>query len=473
MKITAIIVLLLVIVNGYLLLKSNDVILKKYSLHDAQAAAEKEYEKVLEKDAVVSALNEHYIAAPVQAIREVLVTKGQSVDELSELALFKPEQAERELTNLENELTAYNKELDELETILSQLESETKESEPYTSSDSTVFGDDESWQVDLTLELGIDPSTPTAEGIAMIQRSMAETQRQIEILQKRMDQLDENGTLTSPIQGIVKDIILEGDSITFHILSNDKKLVVYVNQKEWQDIEVGQPVEYTFDESIADDQILDGTVLEKQQIPAIESIAYEEMNKHQKLKPKETVYEVSIDASNMETLTEIPIGTFAQARITTHSVDNNFAVREDWLVQYEGQDIEDQQYVYVVGYDGRTSLQPAEVAFKDKAKIVNDKPPVIEVSEDETDKETDDVKKARIETVQLMDSTKEQVKEEKLEDIAVISGMDEAYQIFINNKEKNLSAPTFQSYPFHKFDSSNIDKSWKEMLNIFCNGCNR
>ena len=72
------------------------------------------------------------------------------------------------------------------------------------------------------------------------------------------------------------------------------------------------------------------------------------MNKHQKLKPKETVYEVSIDASNMETLTEIPIVTFAQARITTHSVDNNFAVREDWLVQYEGQDIEDQQYVYVV-----------------------------------------------------------------------------------------------------------------------------
>ena len=43
-------------------------------------------------------------------------------------------------------------------------------------------------------------------------------------------------------------------------------------------------------------------------------------------------------------------------------------------------------------------------------------PPVKEVSEEKTDKETDNVKKARIETVQLMDSTKEQVKEEKLEE---------------------------------------------------------
>ena len=140
-KMTALVLLLLVLVNGYFLFKNNDVILKKYAINNVQTAVAKEHEKIISKDAIVMSMNEHYVAAPVQAIREVLVTKGQSIDESTELVTFKPEEAAREKTNLETELSAYSSELSELENIVSQLESEAQGSTPTTSTDSTVMGD--------------------------------------------------------------------------------------------------------------------------------------------------------------------------------------------------------------------------------------------------------------------------------------------------------------------------------------------
>lgn len=86
---------LIVVVNAYLLLKDNDVILKKYYINDAHFAVAKDHEKMLPLDAIVTSSNEHFIAAPVQAVNEVLVTEGQTVNVLSELVVFKQQQTEK------------------------------------------------------------------------------------------------------------------------------------------------------------------------------------------------------------------------------------------------------------------------------------------------------------------------------------------------------------------------------------------
>ena len=191
-KITTVIMGLIVVVNAYLLLKDNDVILKKYYINDAHFAVAKDHEKMLPLDAIVTSSNEHFIAAPVQAVNEVLVTEGQTVDVLSELVVFKQQETEKEVARLETERAAYATELAELEKVVSQLDNMSSETQPNSSVASDTINDGETLNINLSVELGIEQGTPTAEGIAVIQRAVAETTRQLELLDSRIKQLSEN-----------------------------------------------------------------------------------------------------------------------------------------------------------------------------------------------------------------------------------------------------------------------------------------
>ena len=464
-KIFSAVALLFVLANGYLLLKDNDIIMKNYYINNVQFAVADYHEKVLETDAVVAAKQEHFIAAPVQSISEVLVTQGQSVSLLTELAIYKPEEAEREITRLETDRVAYENELSELERIVSDLQSENSSSSPSTATDSTTLGDNELWNINLTLELGIEQSTPTAEGIAIIQRSIAETERQISILDSMISQLNNNNSLTTPVDGIVKEIVLEGDSIIFQIQSLEKKFVAYVEHEDWKEIEIGQKASVILNEGKEDELIIDGDVLEKQQIPARDSIAFNEMKKNDKVKPDDTVYEVSIEPTDM--LTETPIGILADATITTFEANDSFQVNEDWLVKYEQDN--SGNLIYTVGEDGKTKLEPVDLLFKHKAEIEQEEfmygEPIEENIEEEAPVEEAVVTKPRIQTVELEDSKKEDAaKDEDLEDTAVFTAPIAPQQIFIDGDEKNLFAPTFRPYPLRTFEWSYVDATWKDAL---------
>lgn len=461
---------LFVLINGYLLLKDNDIILKKYYINNVQFAVADYYEKVLESDAVVTSKYEHFIAAPVQSVSEVLVTEGQTIQALSELAIYKQEQAEREITRLQTDRNAYANELSELEAIVSDLQYETGNSTASTSTDSTTLGDNKNWNVNLTLELGIEQNTPTAEGIAIIQRSIAETQRQLDILDSMIMQLSTNNSLTSPVDGVVKEIVLEGDSITFKIQSVEKKVVVYVTHEDWSEIEAGQRATITLHEGSEDEQIVDGTVLEKQQIPARDSIAYEEMTKHEKIDPGETMYEVSLEP--VDALVAIPIGTLAQARITTVEANNSFQVRDHWLVELERDEevvLENEKLIYTVGEDGKTRLEPVDVLFKHQAEIEQNEFMYGEPSLDDVAEEEEvaiDIPPApRVQTVELQDQEADNaVEKDNLEEAVVFTAPINPTQIFIDGDEKNLFAPTFRPYPLRTFEWEYVDVTWKDVV---------
>ena len=170
-------------------------------------------------------------------------------------------------------------------------------------------------------------------------------------------------------------------------------------------------------------------------------------------------------------LQEVPIGTLADAHITTKQAENSFGVREDWLVQYEDQDMEDANYMYLLGQDGLVHLKRVEQAFTHQAEIENDAAPVADIAEVEASDEGTIQQKPRIQTVQL--KSKEEPKEtiKELEDVAVISNIDETYQVFLDGKGRNLNAPAFRSYPFRGIDWDHVDKGWKDTLRVFCSGC--
>lgn len=458
-KIIAVIMGLIVVVNAYLLLKDNDVILKKYYINDAHFAVAKDHEKMLPLDAIVTSSNEHFIAAPVQAVNEVLVTEGQTVNVLSELVVFKQQQTEKEVALLQTERAAYTTELAELEKVFLQLDSMSSETQPNSSVASDSINDGETLNVNLSVELGIEQGTPTAEGIAIIQRAIAETTRQIELLDSQITQLSEYNLLTSPVEGVVKEIVLEGDSIIFNIQSSEKKIIAYVTPKQWQEIELEQITEIILFEGQDNEFTLDGVVSEKQQIPARDSIAFEEMKRHEKINSSETIYEISILPN--EDLFDLPVGTLASANITVNQVFDSFGIHEDWLVQKATDEDEETQYVYMLDENGKTTLASVEELFTYQTKLNQREALLIEGEEEE---EVVQETSPRIQTVKLTDENVVKEDKDELTNVAVISGPNELSPIFLNEKERNLNAPTFRPYPLQLFDRSQIDSQWQLIL---------
>ncbi|WP_274308485.1 HlyD family secretion protein [Solibacillus daqui] len=461
-KITGAIIAIVVLVNAYLLLRENDIILKKYYINDAHFAVTKDHEKILSTDAIVTSSNEQFIAAPVQAIDEVLVTEGQTVDVLGELVLFKLEETEKEIARLESDLAAYETELEELNSVVSQLEIVSTETNSTSATDSNTTRVEDILNLTLSIELGIEQGTPTVEGIAIIQRAIAETERQMELLSSRITQLSENNMLTSPVDGIVKEIVLEGDSIIFNIQSTDKKLVTYVTPKQWQEVEIDQMAKITLFKGQDNELTIDGNVIEKQQIPALESIGFQEMKKHEKINVNETVYEVSIQLS--EDISDTPIGTLATADITVNEETHSLGVDNEWLVQIENEDDDKAQYIYMLDGNGNTLLQPVEKYFVYKSRLNQHEALTMDSKGSEELEETEQPTTPRIQTVNLKAESKSKVVKEELIDVAVISGPDELYPIFLDGTTRNLSAPTFLPYPLQSFELSHIESDWRLIL---------
>lgn len=468
-KVTSIILAVFVVINGYLLFKNNDVIEKKYYANDALFASLNSHTKELEKNAVITAGNVHYVGSYVQAVNEVLVTKGQSVAAMDELAVFKEDELER----INAEIDAYETELRELNAIVSSLEREGGYSSPSTATDSTNIGDSSFWSLDLSIELGIEQNTPTAEGIAMVERHIAETQRQLDILNNTADQIKANNALTTPVEGFIEDILIEGDTITFVIQTTPKKVVVYVDSNEWKDVAINQQATIVVNKGEDDELIVEGAVIEKQEIPASESMAYDVMKKHEKIDEDATIYEVSIEPFDF--LLDTPIGELATATIVTNESDNSYEVPSDWVVKYNVENVSD-EHIYTIGYDGLTRLEPVTVEFEHKAEIVDgwleeeivEEEPIEEevIDEEPVEEEVQEPTEPRILTVNLEDEPEEEkADQDALQDAKVITAQLENNVIFLSGDEKNIMAPVFRPYPMTTYEWDRVGEvTWRDVL---------
>lgn len=465
-KIIGFIVAVLVIINAYFALKNNDIIQKAYYINDIQYAASAIHTKELDKEGILATSEDLRLAAPVQSIEEVLVKRGDTVSSQQELAIYKSDAVEKEEQKLEIERSAYESELAELEEILSDLSMASGSSGSSTSADSTTLGSSGLWNIDLTLEFGIDQNTSTAEGEAIIRRHIAETERQIDIIDAMMTELVTDQALATPIDGVVGDILQDGDTITFIIYATDKSVVTYIDEKQWQRVEPQQKAEIIVRAGKDDEMIVEGTVIEKQEIPAEESLWYDEMAKHDKLDPSQTLYEVKIQP--LDVLVDYPFGEKADVTITTDEVFNSFIVHSDWIVEYEVPDIGN-THIYTIGYDGKTRLIPVEVAFKKKGRV--DEAVVEEVPEEEPVQEEEEVvdeateEEKKIYTVDFSKEKEEEEVEEELYDVTVFTGAIDDRTILLDGTARNIYAPAFRPYPIEKYKWEDVGEvTWQDIV---------
>ena len=447
LKIWGALLTIVVVINGYLLLKNNDVIPKSYYIDNMQHAMSDVHTKELKKEGMLATSNEVLIAAPIQAIESVLVKRGDEVF----------------AQKLEIERSAYQTELNELDSILSALESESGNSQPSTAADSTTLGDSDVWNLNLSLELGIEQSTPTAEGKAIIRRHIAETERQLEIVDAMITQLTSQQALTSPVDGVVGEVMQEGDTITFVIYPSEKSIITYVDVEQWKRVEVQQRAEVIVRAGEEDEYIVEGTVIEKHEVPAEESLWYKELVKHKKVDPSETLYEVQIQPMDM--LADFPYGEKVDVTITTDEVFESFIVHSDWIVHYEVPDIGD-THIYTIGYDGKTRLTPVEVAFSKRGTI--EKPVEEEVVEQEpVEEETAEEETEQEPTILTVDFNKEEdeVVDEKLYDVTVFTGAIDENTMLLDGTARNIYAPTFRPYPIDTYKWENVGEvTWKDIV---------
>lgn len=362
-KLAGLIVMSLVLINAYLLFKEDSPITKKYYISSVQQAVKATNTEELDKEAILATNEEVRISADITSLTEVSAKRGQLVSSNEELAQYKQNEARKEQERLEIEKEAYEEELDTLEDLLDDIEDETKSSKPTSTIDSEQIND----RLNIIFGLELDQQSFPADAIASLGAKIAEVQRQITILDGLITQLDTNDILASPIDGVIGEIIEQGNTITFVIYATEKSIVAYVTEDEWQRVEVEQDAKITVHAGKENEQVIEGIVIEKQAIPAQQSLWVDELIKNKKVDASNTIYEIRMRPYDL--MLDYPYGLVVDSTITTKEIVDSYKVKSEWVISQEIPNIGN-THVYTLGYDGKTRLTPILVEFKKKDTLV-------------------------------------------------------------------------------------------------------
>lgn len=395
-------------VNGYLLFNEDSSVEKSYFINESRRVYADHHVSSIEKDVILAADEEIHISADAKALSQIVVRTGQSISLNEELAIFNSDEIDNEQRKLEIERDAYEKELTTLKTVLRSLEKDKKLSAPLTKIDSKQVDED----LNINIQTEITQSTP-AEAITLVEQKMAEVERKLEISQNRLSELNTSLALTSPVEGVVADVKEENGTVTFILYSSEKNLVTYITEDEWKEIEEGQRVEIdNIEEQFIRDEVkqgmvteeedepIDGSIIEKQQIPVTHSIWLDEMKDKF---PDSKLFEVRISPNNQ--FVDTPFMTVTKANIVTNESLSAYKINVQWVMDFKKQvdeeeiDVEgdlsslrfsdevpmsenntsgekdDEQYtieqfVYVLGEDGTVRLAQVFIDFTDEGNAI-------------------------------------------------------------------------------------------------------
>ncbi|HWK24390.1 MAG TPA: hypothetical protein VNS08_15285 [Ureibacillus sp.] len=379
----SILLLAFLITNCILVFKSDSKIARSYYITNYERVSLDQQRAYLEKEAIIVPKEEIRISADANALAQISVRPGQKIGMNEEIAAYKTEEKTQEQTKLQSEVNAYKRELSTLEGILSRLEAQDYK-EPITSIDSEQIDD----ELAVIVETEMTQGTPL-EAIATIEEKIAEVDRNINILNDQISELGISNVLSSPIDGVIGEVNDEAGTVTFVIYTDEKNLITYVSEKEWENVEENQFVE--LDQSILDDvEVFEniqgedvndsnslenkeeslGIITEKQTIPATNTIWLKEMKKAVEM-PKALSFEVRIDID--QPITKKPYASLTNTKIITNEAQNALRVDKDWVIKKEvTQDTETTKgtYIYSLDEDGNIQTTEVDVAFKEKGEAI-------------------------------------------------------------------------------------------------------
>ncbi|MFL0505046.1 hypothetical protein ACH0B5_04790 [Ureibacillus sp. 179-F W5.1 NHS] len=366
------------ILNIRLVFSEDSQISRSYYISEYERATSNTERAYIEKDALIVPKEEIHITANAEALSQISVQPGQKILMDEEIAAYKTEEAAKERKKMEAERMAYERELMTLEEIVAKLEVEEFLDEPTSNFDTEEIGD----EFTFTIETQILKESPI-EAIAIVESRIAEVQRNIDIIDEQMNELTVSNVLSSPVDGMIGDVIEENGSVTFILYPNDKNLLTYLSEKEWQQINENQNVE--LDPLLVGENIgqaggaeelelaaegekeLLGVIVEKQNIPAIKSIWYKEMEKVVKL-PQPTAYELRIDLD--EQIINKPIASLTKAKIIIDEALNAHRLKKEWVHTDNTSNSSIGEFVYILDEEGKINLSPVHLEFHDHGTTV-------------------------------------------------------------------------------------------------------
>ncbi|KGR74511.1 efflux RND transporter periplasmic adaptor subunit [Ureibacillus sinduriensis] len=380
---TGILLLAILIMNCIIIFKDNSKIARSYYISEYERVELDQQRGYLEKEAMIVPEEEIRITADANALAQISVRPGQKVSMNEIIASYKTDEIAQEQSKLQSEINAYERELNTLEGILERLEAQGVE-DPITSIDSEQVGD----ELSVTVETEITQGSPF-EAIATIQKQMAEVERNMEILQERISELSFSNVLSSPIEGVIGEIVEENGNITFVMYTDEKNLITYISQQEWEQVMENQTVE--LERSLVDhegdtllqtdtedmngleeneDEELLGVVVEKQDIPATDSLWFEEMGKVAEI-PEPLSFEVRVDLDS--SILNKPYASLTSAKIIINEASNALRVKKDWLVEKKvatDEGTTEVEYIYSIDEDGKIRTNEVKVAFEDNGETI-------------------------------------------------------------------------------------------------------
>ncbi|MGE7695913.1 HlyD family secretion protein [Lysinibacillus sp. NPDC094177] len=352
-SLSIIVITLLIGVNAYFVFKDDSKVARSYFIDEFQRATTGDRVETVDKDAIVAPTQTYTISADAKTLSAIDVTRGQEVHANDLLATYKTEEVDGELTKLEAERTAYETELSDLESALAEIESEYGGAKDPKSSINTDQISDK-LNVSVKFELGQQTSPSTA--VAILNRHIAETTRQVALMDAQIAQVKARQGVICPVDGVISKITEEAGAVTFEIYSSEKSMLAYLSEDEWQKVKDGQTVSFKLQHYDGD---LTGTVVQKQMIPMNnESPWANELAKSKKL-PQPSSYEVILHQDD-GILENIPFSTVGKASITVNEASNAFKVKSAWVKSGKN----NKHSVYTLDEHGKIRLEDIEVAFK-------------------------------------------------------------------------------------------------------------
>ncbi|WP_337976272.1 HlyD family secretion protein [Lysinibacillus capsici] len=349
---TIVLALLVISINAYFVFKDNSSVTRSYFIDEFQKAYVGTNTERVTKETIVAPAETYTITADATNLSAVNVKRGQEVMMNDVLATYKTDEVDEELTKLESERTAYETELQDLQDALDQIEDEYGDaSNPKSSINTDQIND----KLSVTLKLELAQQNSASTAVALLNRHIAETNRQIGLLEAQITQIQSRQGIVSPIDGVVSAIKEEAGTLTFEIYSNEKAMYAYLSEKEWQKVQEGQTVDFKV-KHVKDD--LSGVVLEKQTIATDDQTVWaNELAKTATL-PQPTNYEVTLQQD--APLEDIPFSTTGKASIIVNEAFDSYKVDKSWLATAK----KGNKKLYIINQDGKIQLIDVNVQFK-------------------------------------------------------------------------------------------------------------
>lgn len=359
--------------NALLLFSDKSTVAKVFYVHEYERVATGNYEEKLPKESLIAPLSVSTVYAENdEVIQNWLVKDGDVVTTGQELATLNTTTADEQRTLWETEREGLERQLTEINATISSLQSDranaSDSSNSTGNSRDTVTEDTEEQtvNVDINVDVGVDLAVQQdgafAQAIAYAEESRSKVNQQLVVVDAQLAQ-EGAAALISPVDGVVSAIRDKNDRLAIEIYSNERIIVTYATDQQWQDVEVNDRVRLQADGM---DQSIEGIITEISQVPATDS---DFLKAYKALDPKEHInplayYEVRIQPN--EPIDNLPFGNNTNALVVVNEAQQAISVNTAWLYDR----FEQSAVVHVVNEDGYAVETPVTIQFDWKTRSV-------------------------------------------------------------------------------------------------------